>query len=64
MVRGKTRQNNGPCVVCGLQNSEETFRRLTENLLAKALKSPSAQQLLMTNYANFITIILLFMIEE
>ena len=45
MARGKTRQNNGPCAVCGLQNSEEIFRKLTENLLAKAVKSPAAQQL-------------------
>lgn len=45
MARGKTRQNNGPCAVCGLQNSEEIFRKLTENLLAKAIKSPAAQQL-------------------
>ena len=48
MTRGKSRQNNGPCVVCGRQNSGETletFRRLTENLLAKAVKSPAAQLL-------------------
>jgi hypothetical protein len=45
MARGKTRQNNDPCAVCGLQNSEETFRKLAENILAKAIKSPAAQQL-------------------
>src|SRR3954454_4882704 len=45
MARGKTRQNNGSYAVCGLQNSEEIFRKLTENLLAKAIKSPAAQQL-------------------
>ncbi|UZO22821.1 uncharacterized protein OCT59_015170 [Rhizophagus irregularis] len=45
MVKGKSRQNNGPCAVCGQQNSGEKFRKLTENLLAKAIKSPAAQQL-------------------
>ncbi|PKY32576.1 hypothetical protein RhiirB3_394142 [Rhizophagus irregularis] len=45
MVKGKSRQNNGPCAVCGQQDSGEKFRKLTENLLAKAIKSPAAQQL-------------------
>jgi hypothetical protein len=45
MARGKSRQNNGPCVVCGQHNSEEKFRRLNENLLAKVKESPAAQQL-------------------
>ncbi|CAB4411372.1 unnamed protein product [Rhizophagus irregularis] len=45
MAKGKTHQNNGPYIVYGLQNSEETFRKLTENILAKAIKSPAAQQL-------------------
>ena len=45
MVKGKSRQNNGPCAVCGQRDSGEKFRKLTENLLAKAIKSPAAQQL-------------------
>ncbi|CAB4411449.1 unnamed protein product [Rhizophagus irregularis] len=52
MTRGKTHQNNGPCAVCGLQNSEETFRKLTKNILAKAIKSPAAQQLTFNLYLN------------
>ena len=67
MTRGKSRQNNGLYVVYGRQNSGETletFRRLTENLLAKAVKSPAAQlltfnlnlndQLYQLHYNNFI----------
>jgi len=45
MVRVKSRQNNGPCAVCGQQISNEKYRKLSENLLAKAVKSPAAQQL-------------------
>ena len=67
MTREKSCQNNRLCVVCGRQNSEdtlETFRRLTENLLAKAVKSPAAQllmfnlnlndQLCQLHYNNFV----------
>lgn len=45
MVRVNSRQNNGPCAVCGQQIPKEKYRRLSENLLAKAIKSPATQQL-------------------
>jgi len=45
MVRVNFRQNNGPCVVCNQQISGEKYRKLSENLLAKAIKSPTTQQL-------------------
>ena len=35
---GRPRQNNGPCVVCGLQDGNETFRRLKDWSLEKANK--------------------------
>ena len=45
MVRVNFRQNNGPCAVCGQQISGEKYRKLSENLLAKAIKSSAIQQL-------------------
>jgi hypothetical protein len=45
MVKVNFRQNNGPYAVCGRQISGEKYRKLSENLFAKAIKSPAAQQL-------------------
>ena len=45
MVRVNFRQNNGPCAVCGQQIPTEKYRKLSKNLLSKAIKSPAAQQL-------------------
>ncbi|PKY59280.1 hypothetical protein RhiirA4_481879 [Rhizophagus irregularis] len=45
MVKVNFRQNNGPCAVCGRQISGEKYRKLSENLFTKAIKSPAAQQL-------------------
>ena len=43
MVNGRPRKNKGPCVICGKENDNEKFRRLTPDLLQKALKSPGFQ---------------------
>ena len=45
MTRGKYRKNLGPCVVCGQQNSNEEYRRLTIKSLATTTKSPATQNL-------------------
>src|SRR6266480_4394564 len=45
MVNGRPRKNKGPCVICGKENSNEKFRRLTSDLLQKALKSPGFQDI-------------------
>ena len=42
MTRGFYRRNNGPCAVCGLQNSNEKFRKLTLEALTKTQNSPAA----------------------
>ena len=39
MTRGFYRRNNGPCAVCGLQNSKEKFRKLTLEALTKMQNS-------------------------
>ena len=44
-MNGRPRKNNGPCVICGKENSNEKFRRLTSDLLQKALKSPGFQDI-------------------
>jgi len=45
MVRVNSHQNNGSCAVCGQQIPTEKCRKLSKNLLSKAIKSPAAQQL-------------------
>ena len=45
MSNGRPRKNKGPCVICGKENDNEKFRKLTPNLLQKALKSPGFQDL-------------------
>jgi hypothetical protein len=46
MLNGSPRKNKGPCVICGKENYyNEKFRKLTPDLLQKALKSPGFQDL-------------------
>ena len=45
MSNGRPRKNKGPCVICGKENYNEKFRKLTPDLLQKALKSPGFQDL-------------------
>src|SRR5688572_10916793 len=45
MTNGRPRKNKGPCVICGEENNNEKFRRLTLDLLQKALKSPGFQDI-------------------
>ncbi|GES83312.1 hypothetical protein GLOIN_2v1778876 [Rhizophagus clarus] len=40
MTRGFCKRNSGPCAVCGLQNSNEKFRKLTLEALTKVQNSP------------------------
>ncbi|CAG8574512.1 7440_t:CDS:2, partial [Scutellospora calospora] len=41
MLKGKRRQNEGPCALCGQQGTNEKFRKLTENLLERVKQSPA-----------------------
>ncbi|EXX77794.1 hypothetical protein RirG_020570 [Rhizophagus irregularis DAOM 197198w] len=45
MTRGFCKRNNGPCAVCGLQNSNEKFRKLTLEALTKVQNSPTVSLL-------------------
>ena len=45
MLNGRPRKNKGPCVICGKENDTEKFRKLTPDLLQKALESPGFQDL-------------------
>jgi|SRR5437764_7226371 len=45
MPRGFSRRNNGPCAVCGQQNSNEKFRKLTLEALTITQNSPAASLL-------------------
>jgi|ERR1700722_3130058 len=45
MTRGFYRRNNGPCAVCGLQNSTEKFRKLTLEALTKMQNSTAVSLL-------------------
>jgi len=42
MARGKTRINNGPCVICNKEDTNEIFRKLTKVTKEKVKESPHA----------------------
>ena len=68
MLNSRPHKNKGPCVICGKENYNEKFRKLTPNLLQKALKSLNFQDLTvdlnyMINFVEDITINWLYLIE-
>src|SRR6185437_1065187 len=45
MPKASQRKNMGPCAICGKDDLEEKFRKLTAKLLPKAVQSEAASRL-------------------